>query len=104
MQAAVPVTNSSFTYTVPAMSVVTFVGQISNGPPVVNSISLAGGKAHLSVSGPTNYDYTLKTSTNLMNLAGVIDDQFAGCADNTGGYQFGDQCRTLLSPETRPLI
>jgi glucuronoarabinoxylan endo-1,4-beta-xylanase len=66
-QAVVAVTNSSFTYTVPAMSVVTFVGQISNGPPVINSISLTGGKVHLSVSGPTNYDYTLKTSTQLGN-------------------------------------
>jgi glucuronoarabinoxylan endo-1,4-beta-xylanase len=67
IQAAVAVTNSSFTYTVPAMSVVTLVGQISNGPPVINSISLTGGKVRLSVSGPTNYDYTLKISTNLLN-------------------------------------
>jgi glucuronoarabinoxylan endo-1,4-beta-xylanase len=71
-QPVVPVANSSFTYTVPAMSVVTFVGQISNGPPVINSISLAGGKVHLSVSGPTNYDYTLKTSTNLVNWQALL--------------------------------
>ena len=66
-QAAATVANSSFTYTVPAMSVVTFVGQISNGPPHINSISLAGGKVRMPVSGPTNYDYTLQTSTNLVN-------------------------------------
>jgi glucuronoarabinoxylan endo-1,4-beta-xylanase len=72
LQAAASVTNSSFTYTVPAMSVVTFVGQISNGPPVINSISLAGGKVHLSVSGPTNYNYTLKTSTNLLNWQALL--------------------------------
>ena len=71
-QAAVAVTNSSFSYTVPAMSVVTFVGQISNGPPVINSISLAGGKVHLSVGGPTNYDYTLKTSTNLVSWQALL--------------------------------
>lgn len=72
VQAAVFVTNSSFTYTVPAMSVVTFAGQISNGPPVIHSISLAGGKVHLSVSGPTNYDYTLKTSTNLVSWQALL--------------------------------
>jgi len=66
-QAAVAVTDASFTYTVPALSVVTFVGQISNGPPRINSISLAGGKVRMPVSGPTNYDYTLQTSTNLVN-------------------------------------
>jgi glucuronoarabinoxylan endo-1,4-beta-xylanase len=71
-QAALAVTNSSFSYTVPAMSVVTFVGQISNGPPVINSILLAGGKVHLSVSGPTSYDYTLKTSTNLLNWLALL--------------------------------
>lgn len=66
-QATLTVTNSSFTCTLPAMSVVTFVGQISNGPPRINSISLASGKARLSVTGPTNYDYTLQTSTNLVS-------------------------------------
>jgi glucuronoarabinoxylan endo-1,4-beta-xylanase len=72
MQAAVTVTNSTFTYTVPAMSVVTFVGKISNGPPVINSIWLAGGKVRLSVSGPTNYDYTLRISTNLVNWQALL--------------------------------
>ena len=54
------------------MSVVTFVGQISNRPPVINSISLVGGTVRLSVSGPTNYDYTLKTSTNLVNWQALL--------------------------------
>jgi len=54
------------------MSVVTFVGQISNGPPLINSLSLAAGKARLSVSGPTNYDYTLQTSTNLANWRALL--------------------------------
>ncbi|MGH7994591.1 MAG: hypothetical protein ACREDQ_13805, partial [Limisphaerales bacterium] len=66
-QAAAVVTSSTFTYAVPAMSVVTFVGQISNGPPRINSISLAGGKVRMPVSGPTDYDYTLQTSTNLVD-------------------------------------
>jgi glucuronoarabinoxylan endo-1,4-beta-xylanase len=72
MQAAVAMTNSSFTYTVPAMGVVTFVGQISNGPPVINSISLAGGTVQLSVSGPTNYDYTLKASSDLVSWQALL--------------------------------
>jgi glucuronoarabinoxylan endo-1,4-beta-xylanase len=72
IQAAVAVTNSSFTYTVPAMSVATFVGQISNSPPLINSILLAGGTVHLSVSGPTNYDYMLKTSTNLVSWQALL--------------------------------
>ena len=71
-QSPLLVANSSFAYTVPAMSVVTFVGQVSNGPPVINSISLAGGTVLLSVSGPTNYDYTLKTSADLVNWQALL--------------------------------
>ncbi|HWX23104.1 MAG TPA: carbohydrate binding domain-containing protein [Candidatus Binatia bacterium] len=38
-QAAVAVTNSAFAYQLPAMSVVTFVGQASNSPPAIASVS-----------------------------------------------------------------
>jgi glucuronoarabinoxylan endo-1,4-beta-xylanase len=38
-QAAVPVVNSSFGYDLPAMSVVTFVGQASNSPPSLTPVS-----------------------------------------------------------------
>lgn len=65
VQTSITVANSAFTYTLPAMSVVTFVGKIITVPPVFNSISLVGGKANMFVSGPSNYDYTLLTSTNL---------------------------------------
>ena len=36
-------------------------------PPIINSFSLAGNHAQVSVSGAANADYTLLTSTNLVN-------------------------------------
>ena len=72
VQAPVAIINSSFHYTLPAMSVVTFVGKIIGAPPVINSISLAGGKVDLLVSGPANFDYTLQTSTNLVDWQSVL--------------------------------
>jgi glucuronoarabinoxylan endo-1,4-beta-xylanase len=68
-QAPVNVTNSSFTYEVPAMSVVTFVGRgvtvnaLTN--PVIGSVTISAGLVNLAVSGPQGPDYTLLTSTNL---------------------------------------
>jgi arabinoxylan arabinofuranohydrolase len=66
VQSPVAVANSTFSYTLPAMSVVTFVGKIGAVPPVFNAITLFNGKANLWVNGPSNYDYTLLTSTNLI--------------------------------------
>jgi len=39
VQSSVLITNQSFTYTLPAMSIVTFVGLVSNTPPVLNSVA-----------------------------------------------------------------
>ena len=44
---------------------VVIIGQSSSIPPVINSFSLAGGRASLLVNGPGNRVYTLLTSTNL---------------------------------------
>jgi glucuronoarabinoxylan endo-1,4-beta-xylanase len=38
-QSAISVTNNSFTYQLPAMSVVTFAGQASNSPPAIAAVS-----------------------------------------------------------------
>jgi glucuronoarabinoxylan endo-1,4-beta-xylanase len=76
----VTVTNSSFTYTIPFQSVVTFVGQATtNAPaavpppapeqPMFTSISVSGGSGGqitLALTGPAGKTYTLLTSTNLV--------------------------------------
>jgi len=69
---AVTVSNSSFTYTLPALSVVTFVGQgstniptpLTNGVPQTNSVA-AGGIAYYVVNVPMNADF----ATNLLLFA-----------------------------------
>jgi O-glycosyl hydrolase/subtilisin-like proprotein convertase family protein len=69
---AVTVSNSSFTYTLPALSVVTFVGQgstniptpLTNGLPQTNSVA-AGGIAYYVVNVPMNADF----ATNLLLFA-----------------------------------
>jgi O-glycosyl hydrolase len=78
-QASIPVNNGSFTYPVPAQSVVTFVGQATsyvpagspqpNPPaqPMFSSINASGGQITLTLTGPAGRTYTLLTSTNLVN-------------------------------------
>ena len=66
-QPAVSVTNAAFTYALPAMSVVTFVGQASYSPPTITAIAHHGGQMTLTVSGPTGPNYSLLTSTDLVN-------------------------------------
>jgi glucuronoarabinoxylan endo-1,4-beta-xylanase len=69
---AVTVSNSAFTYTLPALSVVTFVGQgstnipapLTNAVPQTNSVA-AGGIAYYVVNVPTNADF----ATNLLLFA-----------------------------------
>jgi glucuronoarabinoxylan endo-1,4-beta-xylanase len=66
-QPAVNVTNATFTYTLPAMSVVTFVGQATYSQPIITSMAIQNGKFALTVNGSTGPNYTLLTSTNLTN-------------------------------------
>jgi glucuronoarabinoxylan endo-1,4-beta-xylanase len=65
-QAAVGVTNSTFVYTLPAMSVVTFVGQAIATIPAL-AINRSGSQIGLTVNGAAGWNYTLLTSTNLTN-------------------------------------
>ncbi len=66
-QPTVNVTNAAFTYALPSMTVVTFVGQSSNSPPTITAIANHGGQTTLTVNGPAGPDYTLLTSTDLVN-------------------------------------
>jgi glucuronoarabinoxylan endo-1,4-beta-xylanase len=66
VQPVVLVTNASFAYTLPAMSVVTFVG----GPaaaPAFSSISLGEGGLDLVIGGDAGLGYSLLTSSNLID-------------------------------------
>jgi len=65
-QTAVAVSNSAFTYQLPAMSVVTFVGQADRTPPSL-SITNAGGQLGLTIGGDVGPNYTVQTSTNLVS-------------------------------------
>lgn len=71
-QAAVVITNSSFSYNLPALSIVTFVGQATNVIPTINSISISAGKANLVVSGQAGLTYTLLASTDLFNWQALM--------------------------------
>ena len=70
-QSVVGVTNASFAYTLSPVSVITFVGQaISNAPPappVFTSISFDGNAVTLTINGDVGRDYSLFSSTNLLN-------------------------------------
>ena len=63
-QPAVGVTNATFSYLLPPMSVVTFAGQTLS-PPTFTAITVSGGQVHLTVNGQVGPNYTLWTSTNL---------------------------------------
>ncbi len=67
-QTPVPVSGSGFTNIIPAMSVVTLTGQAAPvGVPALTSIELGGGQVILTATGALGPDYTLLSSTNLMN-------------------------------------
>jgi glucuronoarabinoxylan endo-1,4-beta-xylanase len=63
-QPSVNVTNATFTYTLPAMSVVTFVGQANATIPTL-ALNRAGPQIGLTFNGDAGWNYTLLTSTNL---------------------------------------
>jgi glucuronoarabinoxylan endo-1,4-beta-xylanase len=65
-QPTVGVTNSTFVYTLPAMSVVTFVGKANPTIPTL-AINLNGSQVGLTINGDAGWNYTLLTSTNLSN-------------------------------------
>jgi hypothetical protein len=63
-QAAIAVTNSTFTYDLPALSVVTFVGQAGTSVPTL-AIQVAGVQTTLTIGGPAGGSYTIWSSTDL---------------------------------------
>ena len=65
-QPAVGVTNSTFVYTLPAMSVVTFVGKANPAVPTL-AINRIGSQVGLTLNGDAGWTYTLLTTTNLSN-------------------------------------
>src|SRR5208282_6861965 len=69
-QTPVTVSSSSFTYTLPAMSVVTFVGQgIANAPSVTTTVGLTNS------SNPSTYGnavtFTATVQTNSVGVGGI---------------------------------
>ena len=63
---AVAVANATFVYTLPAMSVVTFVGQATAPAPTL-AIGRLGSQVGLTVHGDAGWNYTLLSSTDLLN-------------------------------------
>jgi len=62
-QAPVNVTNSSFTYDLPAMSIVTFVGQAGSSPsPVATTLTLVSGSNHSTYGDTVTFTATVKTN------------------------------------------
>ncbi len=69
-QTSLSVASRSFAYTLPPVSVVTFVGQASNAPParpVFTSISFDGSLITLTIDGDAGPNYELFGSTNLID-------------------------------------
>lgn len=66
VQPSVGVTNSTFIYTLPAMSVVTFVGKANPDVPTL-VIRYFTTRIRLTLNGDVGWNYTLLTSTNLSN-------------------------------------
>jgi hypothetical protein len=60
------VTNATFAYNLPAQSVVTFVGRANVTVPTL-AINRAGSQIGLTVNGSAGWNYTLLTSTDLLN-------------------------------------
>ncbi len=64
-QVPVTVTNGTFTYDLPAMSVLTFAGEDPSAAPGL-AVHLSGAAASLQLNGPAGMQYTLFSSTNLL--------------------------------------
>jgi glucuronoarabinoxylan endo-1,4-beta-xylanase len=63
-QAPVAVSNSTFVYNLPALSVVTFVGQAGTVVPTL-AVHVAGTQSTLTIGGPAGGSYTISSSTDL---------------------------------------
>ena len=70
-QAPVSVSNSVFSYDLPAMSVVTFAGLDASASPGL-SVSIGGNGPMLTLNGPAGMQYTLLSSTNLSTWQTVL--------------------------------
>jgi glucuronoarabinoxylan endo-1,4-beta-xylanase len=70
-QTPVAVTNSTFSYALPASSVVTFVGQAVINVPTL-AIHLAGAKPTLTINGPALGSYTIWSSSNLTHWSSLL--------------------------------
>jgi glucuronoarabinoxylan endo-1,4-beta-xylanase len=69
-QTPVSVSGSSFTYTLPALSVVTFVGQKSSGtPPAATTVTLTSGANPSTYGSPVTFMATVQT--NGVALVGI---------------------------------
>jgi glucuronoarabinoxylan endo-1,4-beta-xylanase len=68
---SVAVSNSVFSYNLPASSVVTFTGQETLNVPTI-AIHLAGAQPVLTIGGPALGSYTIWSSTDLVNWASVL--------------------------------
>jgi glucuronoarabinoxylan endo-1,4-beta-xylanase len=69
--ASVAVNNSVFSYSLPASSVVTFVGQETLNVPTL-TIHEAGGEPVLTIGGPALGNYTILSSTDLTNWTSLL--------------------------------
>jgi glucuronoarabinoxylan endo-1,4-beta-xylanase len=63
--------SSVFSYSLPASSVVTFVGQETLNVPTI-AVHLAGTKPVLTIGGPALGNYTIWSSTDLVNWTSVL--------------------------------
>jgi glucuronoarabinoxylan endo-1,4-beta-xylanase len=72
-QTPVALSGNSFTYTLPALSVVTFVGSVNPlTRPTITSISMSNGQVELVINGDAGPNYTVLTSTNLVNWDSLL--------------------------------
>jgi glucuronoarabinoxylan endo-1,4-beta-xylanase len=70
-QAPVAVSNSTLVYNLPALSVVTFVGQTGTVVPTL-AVHLAGAKPTLTIGGPVGGSYTIWSSTDLSHWSSLL--------------------------------
>jgi glucuronoarabinoxylan endo-1,4-beta-xylanase len=71
-QTPIWVTNSSFNYSLPALSVVTFVGQANTIVPPATTVTLASGGSPTTYGSPVTFTVTLKT--NGVALGAVVGE------------------------------
>ena len=70
-QAPFAVSNSVFTYNMPASSVVTFVGQQTLNVPTL-AVHLAAGRPVLTIGGPVLGNFTIWSSTDLVHWSTLL--------------------------------